>query len=98
MSDDVFEAFGDDDIFAEDEDLEQPEGEGQNRTFIIAVAVLGGLLLCALAAFGVWAFVLNGPREAAPAPTEVVVTPTVEVEEVVAETETPAPTDRKSVV
>jgi hypothetical protein len=93
MSDDVFEAFGDDDIFAEDEDLEQPEGEDQNRTFIIAVAVLGGLLLCALAAFGVWAFVLNGPREAAPPPTEVVATSTVEVDEVVVETETPSPTE-----
>jgi cytoskeletal protein RodZ len=94
MSDDVFEAFGDDDIFAEEEEQEQPEGEGQNRTFIIAVAVLGGLLLCALASFGVWALVLNKPQEAAPAPTEMVATPTME--EVVVETDTPMPTETPS--
>lgn len=94
MSDDVFEAFGDDDIFAEEEETEQPEGEGQNRTFIIAVAVLGGLLVCALISFGVWALVLNRPRQAAPPPTEIVATVTMEA--VVEETDTPVPTDAPS--
>lgn len=97
MSDDVFDAFGDDDIFAED-DEQQPEGEGQNRTFIIAVAVLGGLLVCALISFGVWALVLNKPRSATPPPTEIVATVTVEAMAAETElsepaTETPAPTD-----
>lgn len=92
MSDDLFESFGDEDLFLDEEEEEisgEAEGEGQNRTFIIAVAVLGGLLVCALAAFGVWAFVIN-PRqarnqadEALPSPT---VTPTLE--EVVEETPT----------
>lgn len=90
MSDDVFEAFGDDDIFAEEDEQEQPEGEGQNRTFIIAVAVLGGLLVCSLIAFGVWALFLNRPRPAVPEPTEVVATATTEV--VIEETDTPEPT------
>jgi hypothetical protein len=90
MSDDVFEAFGDDDIFAEEEETEQPEGEGQNRTFIIAVAVLGGLLVCALISFGVWALVLNKPRQAAPPVTEEVATATMEA--IVEETATPEPT------
>lgn len=94
MSDDVFEAFGDDDIFAEEEEPEQPEGEGQNRTFIIAVAVLGGLLVCALISFGVWALVLNRPRQVAPPPTEVVATATPEA--VVEETDTPVPTEMPS--
>ncbi len=99
MSDDVFEAFGDDDIFTEDEEpQQQSEGGGQDRTFIIAVAILAGLLVLSLISFGVWALVLNRPQEAAPPPTEVVASPTVEV--IVAEdtptpepTETPAPTE-----
>lgn len=66
MSEDIFEAFGEEDIF-EEEEPEEPQGTDQNRTFIIAVAVLGGLLVCALAAFGVWALVLNRPQEAQPA-------------------------------
>jgi cytoskeletal protein RodZ len=102
MSDDVFEAFGDDDIFTEDEEpQQQSEGGGQDRTFIIAVAILAGLLVLSLISFGVWALVLNRPQEAAPPPTEVVASPTVEV--IVVEdtatpeppepTETPAPTE-----
>jgi hypothetical protein len=94
MSDDVFETFGDDDIFADEEETEEPEGEGQNRTFIIAVAVLGGLLVCALVAFGVWALFLNKPRQAAPPLTEVVATVTQEA--VVEETDTPVPTETPS--
>jgi len=100
MSDNVFDAFGGDDIFAEDEEEEeqQPEGEGQNRTFIIAVAVLGGLLVCALISFGVWALVLNKPQQAAPPLTEIVATVTVEAMAAEADavepaTETPVPED-----
>jgi len=65
MSEEIFEAFGEDEIF-EEEEPEEPQGTGQNRTFIIAVAILGGLLVCALAAFGVWALVLNRPQQAQP--------------------------------
>ena len=90
MSDDVFEAFGDDDIFSEDEEeLKNAEGEGQNRTFIIAVAVLGGLLVCALISFGVWALVLNRPQEAQSRVGDIVASPTVEA--VVEATATPKP-------
>ncbi len=61
MSDDLRDAFGED-IFAEpEEEFEEEGAESQNRTFLIAVAILGGLLLLALAAFAVWAFVVN-PR------------------------------------
>ncbi|MGC9347048.1 MAG: hypothetical protein ACP5JG_02825, partial [Anaerolineae bacterium] len=81
MSDDLFEAFGDDDIFEEEEETAQAaEGEEQNRTFIIAVAALGGLLLCALIAFGVWAFVLNRPQPADVLPTDTPM-PTADVAE-----------------
>ena len=72
MSDDVFDAIGGDDTFVEDEEEQQPEGEGRNRTFIVAVAVLGGLLVCALISFGVWALVLNKPQQAEPPLTEIV--------------------------
>jgi len=90
MSNDTFDAFGGDDIFAEEEEeQQQPEGEGQNRTFIVAVAVLGGLLLVALIAFGVWALVLNKPQQAVPPLTEIVATVTVEA--MAAEADTPEP-------
>jgi hypothetical protein len=61
MSDDLFESFGSDDLFEDEETENEPEGEGQNKTFIIAVAALGGLLVITLILFGVWAFVIN-PR------------------------------------
>lgn len=94
MSDDVFEAFGGDDIFEEDDELQEPEGGDQNRTFIIAVAVLGGLLVCALISFGVWALVLNRPQEVVPEPTEAAATATLELTATVElATDTPAPTD-----
>ncbi len=65
MSDDVFGILGDDDNFEEEEQKPKTAaGDGQNRTFIIAVAILGGLLVCSLLAFGVWALVLNRPQEA----------------------------------
>jgi cytoskeletal protein RodZ len=97
MSDDLFESFGDEDLFADEEDEElsgEAEGEGQNRTFIIAVAVLGGLLVCALAAFGVWAFVIN-PRQARNQASEAVPSPSVTptVMETAQVTTTNVPTD-----
>jgi hypothetical protein len=90
MSDDVFEAFGGDDIFDDDEQR-QTDGEAQNnRTFIVAVAVLGGLLVCAIGSFMLWALVLNRPAPVMEAPVEV---PTEMVaEEVSIATETPEPT------
>jgi hypothetical protein len=72
MSDDLFESFGSNDLF-EEEPEKQPEGEGQNKTFIIAIAALGGLLVIALILFGVWAFVINPRMQANMQPTETVV-------------------------
>ena len=72
MSDDLFESFSSDDLF-EEEVENQPEGEGQNKTFIIAVAALGGLLVISLILFGVWAFVINPRMQANLQPTEAVV-------------------------
>ncbi|MGC9399428.1 MAG: hypothetical protein ACP5HM_09860 [Anaerolineae bacterium] len=62
MSDDLRDAFGED-IFLEPEEegIEEQGEEAQNRTFLIAVAVLGGLLLLAIGVFVVWVAVLN-PR------------------------------------
>ncbi len=98
MSNDTFDAFGGDDIFADEEEEQQPEGDGQNRTFIVAVAVLGGLLVVALIAFGVWALVLNKPQQAVPPLAEIVATVTVEATAAKADTpevatEKPAPMD-----
>jgi hypothetical protein len=73
MSDNMFESFGSDDLFEEEEKENQPEGEGQNKTFIIAVAALGGLLIITLILFGVWAFVINPRMQANLQPTETVV-------------------------
>jgi hypothetical protein len=70
MSDDLFESFGSDDLFEEEETENQPEGEGQNKTFIIAVAALGALLVISLILFGVWAFVINPRMQANLQPTE----------------------------
>lgn len=93
MSDDVFDAIGGDDTFVEDEEEQQPEGEGRNRTFIVAVAVMGGLLVCALISFGVWALVLNKPQQAEPPLTEIVATVTEETVVAEADAEMPASTD-----
>ncbi len=63
MSDDLRDAFGED-IFMEPEEedeLEEETGEAQNKTFLIAVAALGGLLFLAIGVFVLWALVLN-PR------------------------------------
>ena len=63
MSDDLRDAFGED-IFTEPEEedtFEEETGEAQNKTFLIAVAVLGGLLFLAIGVFILWALVLN-PR------------------------------------
>lgn len=72
MSDDLFESFGSDDLFEDEETENQPEGEGQNKTFIIAIAALGGLLVIALILFGVWAFVINPRMQANMQPTETI--------------------------
>jgi cell division septation protein DedD len=85
MSDDLFESFGSDDLF-EEEAENQPEGEGQNKIFIIAVAAMGGLLVIALILFGVWAFVINPRMQANIQPTETIAvvedTPTEDVDAV----------------
>lgn len=63
MSDDLRDAFGED-IFMEPEEeneIEEETGEAQNKTFLIAVAGLGGLLFLAIGVFILWALVLN-PR------------------------------------
>ena len=73
MSDELFESFGSDDLFEEEETENQPEGEGQNKIFIIAVAALGALLVISLILFGVWAFVINPRMQANMQPTETVV-------------------------
>ncbi len=76
MSDDLRDPF-DDEMFLEpvdemDETMEVEEDgvESGNRTFIIAVSVLGGLLVLAIAAFLAWAIFLNPQRQAAPPVTE----------------------------
>ncbi len=110
MSDDLI--FGDD-LFTEPEDEEgiaeeeAEGGEGQNKTFLIAVIGLGSILVCTLLLFAAWIFFIN-PRmqaqqqaaqlesttpEVAAGPTEEL--PAGEgtpVEETVAEATTP-PTD-----
>ena len=53
----------------EEEEEEAAEEEGANRTFIILVAALGGLLALGICAFVVWAFVL-APRMRADVETQ----------------------------
>ncbi|MBN2007326.1 MAG: hypothetical protein JXA21_28520 [Anaerolineae bacterium] len=91
MSDDLYDAFGGaDDLYPGDDEEETAAdeataGEGSNRTFIIIAGVLGGLLLCAIAAFAIWAFVVYPNMNKVPAVPETLdVIPT--------ETSTPAPT------
>ncbi|HOU14704.1 MAG TPA: hypothetical protein PKZ84_16485 [Anaerolineae bacterium] len=59
MSDDLFDTLGTDAAFEEEEQQPEDTGEKQNKTFLIAVAIMGGLLVLALVAFGVWALVIN---------------------------------------
>jgi len=47
------------DYYIEEEEFEEEKEEKQNRTFIILVAVLGGLLALGICAFVVWAVVGN---------------------------------------
>jgi hypothetical protein len=56
-----YETIYPDEELYEDEDVEALEDEGSNRTFIILVGALGGLLAVAICVFVVWAFVIN-PR------------------------------------
>lgn len=63
MADDLRDTLGDDAFLDTEEELiEEGGGEATNRTFLIGVALLGSLLLFAIAAFVVWALVLN-PRQ-----------------------------------
>ena len=48
--------------FFPDEEEEAVEEEGSNRTFIILVAVLGGLLAVGICAFAIWAVVISPRR------------------------------------
>jgi cytoskeletal protein RodZ len=52
--------YPEEDLYEGEEEV-AVEGEGSNRTFIILVGALGGLLALAVCVFAVWAFVLN-PR------------------------------------
>ena len=93
MADDLFDTLGSDSLFEDEEEegLEQDTGEQQNKTFLIAVVVMGGLLALALIMFAVWALVINPRMQArqqiaSAVPTEVT---TTEIETPVEE-ETPA--------
>lgn len=85
MADDLYDAFGDDDIFMDEEEdiVEEAEietdAEGQNRTFMIAVGVLGGLLVLAMVGAAVFFLVINPGRQAQPLPPGVDESPTTEL-------------------
>lgn len=65
MSDDLRDAFGDDIFMEPEEEEREVEGEEtQNKTFLYAVAGLGALLFLAIAAFAIWAFILNPIQQA----------------------------------
>ena len=98
--------YADEEIYA-DEEEEAIEEEGSNRTFIILVGALGGLLAVSICVFVIWAFVIN-PRmtadrvaqnNAIEATNEALLaaaemgTGTAEVEEAAADTPAPPPTD-----
>ncbi len=112
MSDDLI--FGDD-LFTEPEGEEEivegeeaEGGEGQNKTFLIAVIGLGSILVCTLLLFAAWILFIN-PRMQAQQQAALLESPTPEVvagtteespvgeetpaEEAVAEATTPPPTD-----
>ena len=83
MADDLYDAFGEDDIFMDEEEevVEEPEAdvEGQNRMFMIAVGILGGLLVLAMVGAAVFFLVINPGRQAQPVPAGADETPTVEL-------------------
>ena len=60
---DNLDLYTDEELY-EDEEEEAIEEEGSNRTFIILVASLGGLLAVTVCIFVVWALVIS-PRMAA---------------------------------
>lgn len=91
MADDLFDTLGSDNLFEEEEEeQEQDTGEQQNKTFLIAIVAMGGLLALALIAFAVWALVINPRMQARQQAALAVPTtaPIVEVEPPVEE-ETP---------
>ena len=57
---DNLDLYADEELY-EDEEVEAVEEEGSNRTFIILVAALGGLLAVTVCIFVVWALVIS-PR------------------------------------
>ena len=59
-----FDLYADEELYEDEEEEEEvAEGEGPNRTFIILVAALGGLLAVTVCIFVIWALVIN-PRMA----------------------------------
>jgi hypothetical protein len=55
-----FDLYADEELYEDEEEEEEvAEGEGPNRTFIILVAALGGLLAVTVCIFVIWALVLN---------------------------------------
>lgn len=98
--------YSDEELY-EDEEEEAIEEEGPNRTFIILVGSMGGLLAVAICIFAVWAFVIS-PRmtadrvaqnDAIRATNEALlaetgmVTGTVSLEETATDTPVPVPAD-----
>ncbi len=94
------------DIFPEEElyediDEEAAEGEGSNRTFMILVGGLGGLLLLAICVFVVYIFVVSpSARQSAEAvnhstekTNEAVIAAATGTAEAMMATDTPEPTD-----
>ncbi len=96
-----YETIYPDEELYEDEDVEALEDEGSNRTFIILVGALGGLLAVAICIFVVWAFVIN-PRmstdrvaqnQSIEATNEAILLTSQPGEEDATNTPRPAPTD-----
>ena len=56
MADDLYDAFGDGDVYFEEEEEggETVEGEGQNRLFLIIAGGMALMLLCTLGLFAWW--------------------------------------------
>ena len=58
---DNLDLYADEELYEDEEEEALEEEEGSNRTFIILVASLGGLLAATVCIFVVWALVIN-PR------------------------------------
>ncbi len=94
------DVFPDEELY-EDVDEEAAEGEGSNRTFIILVGGLGGLLLLAVCVFVVYVFVISPrARQSAEAvnhsvekTNEAIIAAATGTAEAVMATDTPGPTN-----